>query len=63
MCIDADGEKTVLFSDKGYGDIYLIGERFYMTEMITQAKEDGDYIYSNVYSVDMQGQIYIILQL
>ena len=56
VCIDADGEKTVLFSDKGYGDIYLIGERFYMTEMITQAKGDEDYIYSNVYSVDMQGQ-------
>lgn len=56
VCIDADGEKTVLFSDKGYGDIYLIGERFYMTEMITQAKGDEDHIYSNVYSVDMQGQ-------
>ncbi|MDE7476366.1 MAG: hypothetical protein K2M91_00200 [Lachnospiraceae bacterium] len=48
VCIDADGEKTVLFSDKGYGDIYLIGERFYMTEMT----EDGRVIYS----VDMQGQ-------
>lgn len=56
VCIDADGEKTVLFSDKGYGDIYLIGERFYMTEMITQVKGDENYIYSNIYSVDMQGQ-------
>lgn len=51
VCIDTDGEKTVLFSDQGYGDIYLIGERFYMTEEV-----DGDYLYSNIYSVDMQGQ-------
>lgn len=48
VCIDADGEKSVLFSDRGYGNIYLIGERFYMTEMT----EDNTVIYS----VDMQGQ-------
>lgn len=48
VCIDADGKQTVLFSDRGYGNIYLIGERFYMTEMT----EDGTVIYS----VDMQGQ-------
>ncbi|MDE7252478.1 MAG: hypothetical protein K2O32_05980 [Acetatifactor sp.] len=48
VCVDADGEKAVLFSDRGYGNIYLIGERFYMTEMT----EDNTVIYS----VDMQGQ-------
>lgn len=54
--IDANGEKTVLFSDKGYGDLYLIGDRFYMTEMITEKKEDTEETYSYIYSIDMQGQ-------
>lgn len=49
LCIDANGKKDVLFSDKGYGNIYLIGERFYMTEMT----EDNMVV---IYSVDMQGQ-------
>ncbi|MBD5549241.1 MAG: hypothetical protein HDQ97_17960 [Lachnospiraceae bacterium] len=56
VCIDADGEKTVLFSDKGYGNIYLIGNRFYMTEMVIRVMDDKDYTYPNIYSVDMQGQ-------
>lgn len=47
VCIDRDGKRTELFSDRGYGGIYLIGERFYMTE-----RQD----YTNVYSVDMQGE-------
>ncbi len=56
VCIDADGEKTVLFSDKGYGNLYLIGNRFYMTEMITRKKDDIEETFSNIYSVDMQGK-------
>lgn len=56
VCIDVDGGKTVLFSDKGYGNIYLIGERFYMTELITRKEDDIEETYSNIYSVDMQGK-------
>lgn len=48
ISIDANGTKNELFSDKGYGNIYLIGERFYMTEQNATG--------SCVYSVDMQGQ-------
>ncbi len=51
VSIDPKGEKTVLFSDKGYGNIYLIGDRFYMTE-----KKDEAYSYPNIYSVDRNGQ-------
>ena len=43
VCIDRDGVQTALFTDKGQGDFYLIGDRFYMTD-------------SEVYSVDMNGQ-------
>lgn len=43
VCIDRDGVQTALFTDKGQGDFYLIGNRFYMTD-------------SEVYSVDMNGQ-------
>lgn len=43
VCIDRDGGQTALFTDKGQGDFYLIGNRFYMTD-------------SEVYSVDMNGQ-------
>ncbi|MDE5597660.1 MAG: hypothetical protein K2J04_07495, partial [Lachnospiraceae bacterium] len=40
VCIDADGEETVLFTDEGYGDIYLINNRFYMTDG-ELCEEDG----------------------
>lgn len=54
--INADGERTVLFQDKGYGDIYLMGERFYMTELVTRKDEEWEWTCTNVYSVDMQGE-------
>lgn len=54
--INADGERTVLFHDKGYGDLYLMGERFYMTELVTRKDEDREWTCTNVYSVDMQGE-------
>ena len=54
--IDADGERTVLFHDKGYGNIYLMGERFYMTELISKKDGDMERRYTNVYSVDMKGR-------
>ena len=54
--IDADGESTVLFHDKGYGNIYLMGERFYMTELISKKDGDMERRYTNVYSVDMKGR-------
>lgn len=54
--IDADGEKTVLFHDKGYGNIYLMGERFYMTELVSKKDKDTERTCTNVYSVDMQGR-------
>ncbi len=54
--IDADGESTVLFHDKGYGNIYLMGERFYMTELISKKDGDMERRYTNVYSVDMEGR-------
>ncbi len=43
VCIDREGVQTALFTDKGQGDFYLIGDRFYMTD-------------SGVYSVDMEGR-------
>ncbi len=43
VCIDQAGVKTELFKDEGYGEFYLLGERFYMKEV------------GNVYSVDMSG--------
>ena len=55
VCIDAHGKSTVLFHDKGYGNIYLMGERFYMTELISKKDGDMERTYTNVYSVDMKG--------
>ena len=52
ICIDADGKETILFTDKGYGGIYLLNNRFYMTDEVTD--ENGD-IRRMLYSVDMQG--------
>lgn len=56
VCVNADGEKTVLFNDQGSGDIYLIGNRFYMTEVVVEKVEDMEWTHTKVYSVDMQGR-------
>lgn len=57
VCIDADGTETVLFTDKGNGDIYLINDRFYMRGSGTGGEdESGDTDTGDMlYSVDMQG--------
>ena len=56
VCVDADGTVTELFTDYGDGDIYLIDNRFYLTEW---KEENTDYGYTHtarcLYSVDMQG--------
>lgn len=54
--INAEGEKTELFEDRGYGNIYLAGERFFMTEMVSREEDGVSYNVSSIYSVDMQGQ-------
>ena len=55
VCVDADGAETVLFTDEGYGDIYLVDNRFYMTDE-KMYEENGDtYTERCLYSVDMQG--------
>ncbi len=54
--VNADGKRTVLFHDRGYGDIYLIGNRFYMTESVVEQVEDMEWTHDKVYSVDMQGR-------
>lgn len=51
VCVDADGVETVLFEDEGYGDIYLVNNRFYMTD----GKLHDTYAGKRLYSVDMQG--------
>ena len=56
VCMDADGKKTVLFSDQGYGNFYLVGDRFYMTEKVIKVQGDVEYDSPHIYSVDMQGQ-------
>lgn len=56
VCIDSDGTVTELFADKGYGDMYLINNRFYMTDG-RMCEEDGtSYVETRLYSVDMQGK-------
>lgn len=52
VCIDADGSGSVVFTDKGSGSIYLLNDRFYMTDFI--ADENG-YSGRRLYSVDMRG--------
>ena len=54
--IDEDGAETVLFIDKGYGDMYLLNDRFYMTEMATRNEDGAVYHQKRLYSVDMQGE-------
>ena len=51
VCVDAAGVETVLFEDEGYGDIYLVNNRFYMTD----GKLNDTYTGKRLYSVDMQG--------
>lgn len=55
VCLDADGVETVLFTDKGYGDIYLINDRLYMTDSRICEENGSTYTEKHLYSVDMQG--------
>ena len=55
VCVDADGEETLLFTDEGYGDIYLINNRFYMTDGELCEEDGRTYTENHLYSVDMQG--------
>lgn len=56
VCIDADGVETVLFTDEGYGDIYLVDGRFYMTDGKLCEENGSVRIEKRLYSVDMQGK-------
>ncbi len=56
VCINEAGEKTVLFQDRGFGSIYLAGERFFMTEMENVEKDGFSYDRPVIYSVNMQGR-------
>lgn len=53
VCIDSDGKEMELFTDEGYGDIYLINDRFYMTD--GKLQEESGVVDRQLYSVDMQG--------
>ncbi|MDE5866335.1 MAG: hypothetical protein K2H31_07035, partial [Lachnospiraceae bacterium] len=57
VCVDADGIETVLFTDEGYGDIYLLNNRFYLTTAERKESAYG-YTYTSrcLYSVNMQGK-------
>ncbi|MBD5455239.1 MAG: hypothetical protein HDR23_01990 [Lachnospiraceae bacterium] len=55
VCIDSGGKETELFRDKGYGDIFLINNRFYMTEEKLCEENGSVYTDTRLYSVDMQG--------
>lgn len=55
VCIDPDGREKVLFTDEGYGDIYLINDRFYMTGWEAGENGEGAKAERRLYSVDMQG--------
>lgn len=52
VCIDKDGVKTELFKDKGNGEFYLSGGRFYMTEFNDSLDPN---IERHLYSVDREG--------
>lgn len=56
VCIDENGTETVLFVDEGYGDIYLLDNRFYMTEIRTFEEDGAVRNRERLYSVDMQGK-------
>ena len=57
VCVDAGGTVTELFTDYGDGSIYLVDNRFYLTER--RKKENTQYGRTEtvrcLYSVDMQG--------
>ncbi len=53
VCIDEQGNKSVLFLDRGYGNFYLVGDRFFMTDRVSL--ESSGY-FDRIYSVDMRGQ-------
>ena len=55
VCIDSDGKETELFADAGYGKIYLLHDRFYMTDAELREKDGILCRYRRLYSVDMQG--------
>ena len=55
VCIDSDGNETELFDDEGFGDIYLIDNRFYMTDAILREENGIVHTDTRLYSVDMQG--------
>lgn len=52
VCVDRDGVVTEVFLDNGYGEFYLIGDRFYMTEF----RECDSGRERVIYSVDMEGR-------
>ena len=52
VCIDSAGMETELFADEGYGDIYLVNNRFYMTDGKLNSET---HMGLQLYSVDMQG--------
>lgn len=56
VCVDLDGTETVLFTDEGYGDIYLIDDRFFMTDGKLCEENGAVYTEKQLYSVDMQGK-------
>ena len=55
VCIDAEGGETVLFTDEGYGEIYLIDDRFYMLDAKICEEDGSTHRERHLYSVDMQG--------
>ena len=55
VCVDADGVETVLFEDEGYGDIYLVNNRFYMMDEKLCEEDGSTHRERHLYSVDMQG--------
>lgn len=55
VCMDSDGKVTELFADEGYGDIYLINDRFYMTDTDPGAEQPVEFGIAHLYSTDMQG--------
>lgn len=55
VCVDADGVETVLFEDEGYGDIYLVNNRFYMMDEKLCEEDGSTHRENHLYSVDMQG--------
>lgn len=55
VCIEPGGKETLLFTDEGYGDIFLLNNRFYMTDGELCEENGCVYTKTRLYSVDMQG--------